>query len=407
MIFFFFVIVAFPLTKKNSTMEHPMSNLCPIQMETLKTIRQGWEEPIFSKFDLPNVTIQFSAYEHKTNLSYKTKFAGAIMDLKKTKFQLKCIGANCKGTFQLDKNSLDSNLKIYKGRVECLIIHTCERFTNILKAVKYAEFLRRYIKKKSFVQNSLKSNVGFLFDEVKTLRECRIYVFDHEFKPLGKFKKSVTADKFTCESCKVIVAKVRRDGPVCQLASASGAKSLVLSPMRFLYEKNDQIPQLNKQCQRPFYIRAKKKLNNIFSYGLTQIIPELTKMIGIFGWSAHWEEDYDGGNIAEDDDDDTRSNFSVDMSVDDTRSNFTVDMQVDEIVDDTAVALDDNQQSFVNVETDKEVEADAFWTKLIDSKKIERIYEEEKAKESDAFWRKLIDSNKIEQIYQEEMRGNE
>lgn len=329
------------------------------------------------------------------------------MRLSKVKALLHCNAKNCKGTIQLDKNMMEQlgNSNIYHGSANCVQLHTCERSRNIVKALIYTEWLREYIEKNKFKVDCLKTNIGFLYDYVTTINEFKMLVFDHECTFEGRANKSVSPNKFICKSCKVLVVKVQRDAHICKLVSPDGAKSKPLSTMSFEYVLDDEIPKLKTKCTNPFYISRKGGgTNNIFSCGLTQIMPEITTFIQLFGWDAFFQENYTGlaGNDDESGDDDASiaSDFTVNMSVDEDEILDNVDEDLD-----NAVAINRQLSIRQSIDRDEEIDAetsntDTFWKKLIASGEVEAIYEEEKEKQlkDGTFWTKLISSNEAEEM---------
>lgn len=152
---------------------------------------------------------------------------------------------------QLNKNSYDDTSNVYRGTVSCTIKHTCETIKSIAKAIIYDEQLRKYIEKNDY--HTLKSNIGYLYDEVSTLRDFKMRVFDHECSNDGNTTDVlVSASRFSCKFRKILVARVRRDNCNCNLASRNGENSEVFTHVRFLYKPNDNIPKLHEKCPNPF-----------------------------------------------------------------------------------------------------------------------------------------------------------
>lgn len=319
---------------------HPMSQ---IDAEKLRKIPANWTAPFFEKFTVPNAEIKFRIVKCKRSYKITTFFLGLILSVVKKTYQLKCKnGKKCEGLFQLDANTYKAQVKndsdIYRGKVECIEFHTCERYQHIKRAVSYADLLRDYISLNGFKSDLLKSHIGFLFEKVETVTEIKVYVFDHECKARHYSTCSVSCAKYACHHCGVTVYKTTRDDYVCNLISPSSKASKIMNAQRFEFEKNLDIPAMNSKCKNPFYIyhRSSKYSSNIFGYGLEQLLPDLPTFIEVFGWDLLYKKTFDGY----DGDDDAQSTSTVASSV----SNTSI-ANLNDFDDDDGTATIANKQS--------------------------------------------------------------
>lgn len=278
-----------------------------IDGEKLSNIPANWNEVFFQKFKIPNAVIKFELKKLKKGLKHATKFLGFSLELRRKSGLLKCAGSSiCKGEFKIDvsayKSQVKKSLDIYRGELECLEFHTCERYQCMKKAVEYAGSLHKYIALNNFKSDSLKSYIGFLYQRTETLNQMRMFAFDHDLKAQTGRGNMVSCTRYAC-NCGINVYKTTRDNNVCHLISPSGKGSKILSAYRFNYESDADIPSMHSKCISPFYIfTSGKHSTNVFSYDLHQLLPDLPTFIEVFGWDRLYEKSFEGNNDSEDDD---------------------------------------------------------------------------------------------------------